>query len=312
MLPEEELALRRALQASLVEEKTSPGKSKPQAKMLQEPPTGSSPLSSTCCDSVPVKGIRTETVDDPYEFPSPTSSSIASRSVSSTHDKTSGLVQSPLTSPAGSTGSVESSLRLVLSTSSRSTTSVSSNWSSAPSSPITPPSRTSSKGSPKSRRVTQTRASLQTKRTVCKPRKGMGKLAVNPSLFGEPSLLKVKTPPKKNLKSPGKAESLKTPPKSLEKSRKRKAVTSPTKLTGTKKSKLEIPDTVPTVSQENPLSPEAILVMHDHCYYATSSVKGQTNDVEAHGHKNGTNNSGKQPSEKDCKLRGSSGWSVQL
>lgn len=314
MLHKEELALRRALQASLVQERTIPEKSTVRCKTRQEvaPTTASPPLaipdvspSDGKNDSSAVKKIKHESQPEQYGIlsPSPPSSS-GSRSVSSTHEKP---FESPMLSPIGSPGSIDSSLRLVLSTSSLSSSSTSSNWSSAPSSPFSSSIMSSSKGGPKGRKGKQKYFSLKSKQSFSGSGKRRGKIAVDKSFFHETSPSKVKTPLNKTVRFPSKAKSPKTT-KASAKLAKQNCRCTELKTTGPKRNPPKEGSTDLFATQDNALSPEAVLVFHDHCYFTQGSVNEQSKHVVREVTRRSANlqsgSSGKHKSS------GSSGWLV--
>ncbi len=322
MLHSEELALRRALQASLIET-TSPEKSEPKPQK-EETPTDQ-PLKTLDPSSSPIqctahtKRRKTEPPFEGCDLPSPaSSSSVPCSSISSTFEKTGGVHQSPSPSPVGSPGSIDSSLKLVLSTSSWSSTSTSSNWSSAPSSPSESSFRTPSKDSPKKRKkVVRTLSSSKSTQRRGKPGKGKGKLTVNPSLFGEPLPANVKTRTKKDtLKSQAKKKVPKKALKSSGKSPKGKASAADRKPTEKKRKspKASKPKsgTLPECPEmeDNPLSPEAVLVYHDHCYFAKGSTHPHSTDMKVNAHKTASKGAKRQEelSLMETKSPGSNGW----
>lgn len=262
ILPEEEAALRRALYASLYgEKKKSP--TKPDVANDSQDNLSTDPSLDQCgCSEdvlTPLK-MKVEPPSPPYECSSP-SGIDSSPSCAFSHLSLS-------SSPIGSPGSIGSSLKLVLSTSS---------WSSSSSS-------VHSIGSdPPSPFETSPTKSLPKKRTPLKQRsdkgKGKGKLIVDSSLFSGVSPVKgqkttptklitpkAKSPkvtpintPKKLKVTPKRSKGLKTSPK-LSKS------LSPKNLGTTK-----VPKVKSELSVRNPLSPEAATVFHDHCYFSSSN-----------------------------------------
>lgn len=281
MLHQEELALRRALYASLFGDK-SPQKSdsgspaKDSTKQDLNPQRASSPS-----DSLPVC----------FRPPSPEPSPIVTpqkrtkaRSPSPSYecvspDFGSGFGSSPaqgictssnLSSPVGSPGSIGSSLRLVLSTSSWSS-STSSNWSSEPSSPYTKPRP---KKIPKKRSPMKQKGDTPSQKSSVK-RKKKSKFTVNYTLFGQSSPDTPKSASPKTKLTPEKGSKVTNrtrKPRMPSKGKVRVPVPNKRNTRVPMKKKRENKQTaLPQTQDYNPLSPEAAIVLHDHCY---SSSKG--------------------------------------
>ena len=278
MLHEEELALRRALIASLHGSKSpiksdSPGKS----SITEDCSQPSSSTASHHSPSPPVvspaitpqKKIKVRSPSPSYECLSP---NFSSGLESSPAQGVFGLPYSSLSSPIGSPGSIGSSLRLVLSTSSWSS-STSSNWSSEPSSPYakSPPRKIPKK------RLKQKGDALSQKT----PPKGKGKkkLTVDCTLFGQPSPAtpkkmspKTKRMPKKESKVSSKLKKLNSNRTPLKVKLHKPAPGKKSPKVLAKKKKRVSEQQAASLSQEqddNPLSPEAAAVIHDHCYAST-------------------------------------------
>ena len=270
ILPEEEAALRRALYASLQDEKKSPEKHEDQHKEaattlddVHQFATLGSPShqpSSSGFDGdswtiSPLKKIRLESLSD------------CSSPFSSSPGRLGQL--SGYSSPVGSPGSVGSSLKLVLSPSSCSTSS--SNWSSSEASSPENTETGSEATFPKKQKKDGNTASRKEKG------KGKGKLSVDSFLFGT-SPSKEKTPPKgkcspkisvstpKSNKSP---KFSKTPPK-LSKS--------PKNPQGGKKGTPQSKERYQDYGGNRSKQLQA-LVLHDHCYFG--GLNHEANDSKA-------------------------------
>ena len=278
MLHEEELALRRALYASLHGSKSpvkseSPGKSTITEDCSQ--PSSStthhhSPSPPDVSPAItPQKRIKVRSPSPTYECVSP---NFSSGLESSPAQGVFGLPSSSLSSPIGSPGSIGSSLRLVLSTSSWSS-STSSNWSSEPSSPYakSPPRKIPKK------RLKQKGDALSQKT----PPKGKGKkkLTVDCTLFGQPSPAtpkkmspKIKRMPEKESKISSKLKKPNSNKTALKVKLHKPAPGKKSPKVLAKKKKRVSKQKPASLSQEqddNPLSPEAAAVIHDHCYAST-------------------------------------------
>jgi len=291
MLHEEELALRRALIASLHGSKSpmksdSPGKTSITEDCSQ--PSFStahhhSPSPAEVSPAItPQKKIKVRSPSPSYECISP---NFSSGLESSPAQGVFGLPSSSLSSPIGSPGSIGSSLRLVLSTSSWSS-STSSNWSSEPSSPYakSPPRKIPKK------RLKQKGDAVSQKT----PTKGKGKkkLTVDCTLFGQVSPASPKKVSPKTKRVPEKeskvSNKLKKPnsnrtPLKLKLHKPVPGKKSPAMLA--KKKKRANQQQAASLFQEqddNPLSPEAAAVIHDHCYASTKAAIPQ-NEVKPKG-----------------------------
>ena len=298
LLPQEEAAINRALHESLLEEKkkTPPKNKEPVSTRTMPEATSTDTQSHTTCSSTSVGAVCTTAVSpevmelkahDPVEGSSGTKiplkrgrlhsplspsrsvdSSCESKSSSPTHicvfaGTSSSSVSSPL--------SVESSLKLVLSTSSWSCSS-SSSWSPSPE----PVSNNSEKMVQKSSKV-QLLPKLKTE-TVSIVTKQKGKR-------GRPRKYPLKdTPPKLSKKSKGSDATSKAPKthtkasaSSKKKQHKIKTKLSKPKIWEPKhaaqqlSSELDVP----------PMSPEAAIVLHDHCYSSGVNISNTVEDDTA-------------------------------
>ena len=298
MLHQEELALRRALYASLFADKSpqksdsaSAGNDEKDEKDLKQDidqQQASSPRDSTSVHLrppspepspivTPQKRMKVSCPSPSYECVSP--------------DFGSGFGSSPAhgmytssnpSSPVGSPGSIESSLRLVLSTSSWSS-STSSNWSSEPTSPYTKPRAKKIKRSPiKQKGNTPSQKS---------PGKGKrrSKITVNYTLFGQASPDTPKKASPKTKLTPEKGSNVtdrvKKPSSNakISKGKVRMPASGKRNFRVPMKKKREIKqtDSLPEEPDHKPLSSEAAIVLHDHCYSALNKETISAMDISS-------------------------------